>query len=65
MSSNTFPEKPRRVPVSAGKHDMPVAPKLEPAGKHSEDVVAEASDESFPASDPPAWTSTNGVSRKS
>jgi len=60
------PRKPRRDPASPAESEKKAAPRQQERDSDRErkkmDEVDLASDYSFPASDPPAWTS--GTSRR-
>ena len=56
MPSDNTPEHAEKA---AGEHATPGAAARESAHGHTEAGVDEASDESFPASDPPASTHTH------
>lgn len=52
---------PERDTPSAENSGRPDQPLTRPTKPLNEDVVDEYSDQSFPASDPPSWTSEGGA----
>jgi hypothetical protein len=53
--SPEIPQSPNAIPDNMESPDAPALP-IDPDANESEDEVEEASDESFPASDPPSYT---------
>jgi hypothetical protein len=55
VHSPEIPQSPEAIPDNMESPDNPALP-IDPEANESEDEVEEASDDSFPASDPPSYT---------